>query len=288
MKISITDKVLNYINISLLVIISLACLFPFINVLATSFSSDNAITSGKVTMYPIGFNLDYYNKVLPDPAMLKSLQFTSITTVIFVILALFATTCAAYPLSKKNLKGRKTITMLITFTMYFTGGIIPTFIMVKNLNLIDTMWSLIFPIMINTYYLIIMKSFFSSIPESLTEAAIIDGCNEIEVLFRIVLPLSLPIIATMALFYAVQRWNTVQDAIFYITSTDKYPLQMKLRALVLLNQVNDQQDVQITKTINTEGLKAASLIYATVPILIAYPWLQKYFVKGMTIGAVKG
>lgn len=171
--------------------------------------------------------------------------------------------------------------------MYFNGGIVPSFLIVQKLHLLDSIWALILPGVVNTYYLIIMKSFFSSIPESLVEAAIIDGYTEIGVLFKIVLPLSMPVLATMTLFYAVQRWNSFQDALFYITSPGKFPLQLKLRAIVLANQINDQPDLMQQQALNTEGLKAATLIYATIPILIVYPWLQKYFVQGMTLGAVK-
>jgi len=283
-----SDKIIDFFNIAVMIIASLVCLFPFINVIATSLSSSNAITSGKVTFIPIEFNLDFYKKVLPDPSMLQSLKFTIYLTIVYVFLALLVTIFAAYPLSRKRLRGRKTLTIIVTLTMYFSGGMVPSFLIVQKLHLLDTIWSLILPGLINTYYLIIMKSFFTSIPESLTEAAIIDGCTEIGVLFKIVLPLSMPVLATMALFYAVQRWNSFQDALFYITSPERNPLQLKLRAIVLANQVNDRSDAEAMKqALNTEGLKAATLVYATVPILIVYPWLQKYFVKGMTIGAVK-
>lgn len=271
-----------------LVVIAFLALFPFLNMLAISLSSSAAIMGRRVGIYPIGLNLEFYQKIFSDTQMLTSLTFTVKLTVIYVILALACTVLGAYPLSRKRLKGRRVFGILITITMYFSGGIVPTFLIVQKFGLLDSIWSLVLPGLINAYYLIIMKSFFMSIPESLTEAAIIDGCTEFGVLLKIVLPLSLPVLATMVLFYAVQRWNGFQDALFYITDLKKMPLQLKLRAMVLANQINDKSDIaNQTMKLNTDGLKAATLIYATIPILIVYPWLQKYFVQGMTIGAVK-
>jgi putative aldouronate transport system permease protein len=286
MKYGVGDKIFSIVNGFILVVIGLICIFPFFNVIATSFSSGDAITSGKVGLFPVGTNLEFYKKILADPSIFISFKFSVIMTAIFVVVALFMTTMVAYALSRKKLRGRKFFTVMIVVTMYFTGGIIPSYLVVQKLNLLNNMWGLILPLMINTYFMIIMKSFFSSIPESLLEAATIDGCNDIGILFRIVLPLSLPVLATMTLFYAVQRWNGFQDAVFYITDPDKYPLQMKLRALIQ-NQVNANVDVGSLVTVNPEGLKSACLILATLPILIVYPWLQKYFVKGMTLGGVK-
>lgn len=282
-----SDKIFGVVNGFILIILGLICMFPFINIAAVSLSSNDAIITRKVTFFPVGMHWRYYTKVLSDISMLNSMKFTVLLTVAYVILALIFTVMLAYPLSRKRLKGRKVIIFLVTFTMYFNGGIIPTYMVVQKLGLLNSTLSLILPVMINTYYMIIMKSFFSSVPESLIESAIIDGCNEIRILIKIILPLSLPVIATMSLFYAVFRWNSFQDAVFYMSDPKKFPLQLKLRQLISANQIN--MDIQTdADTFATEGIKAASLMFATIPILLVYPWLQKYFVKGMTIGAVKG
>lgn len=287
MKLRTGDKIVGYINGILLVMFAAICLLPFINVLAVSLSSNRAIVSGFVTVYPIELNFKAYTKVITDRIILKSIGFSAVLTVIYVVCALVLTIMLAYGLSRKKLKGRSFILIFVTFTMYFNGGIIPTFLVVQKLGLLDSIWSLILPVAINTYYMIIMKTFFASIPESLLESAVLDGCNEFMILIRIVLPLSLPVIATMALFYAVYRWNAFQDAVFYISDPDKFPIQLRLRELIMQNQIN--QDVQTdSETFVSEGIRAASLMVATMPILLVYPWLQKYFVKGMTIGAVKG
>jgi putative aldouronate transport system permease protein len=287
MNIKMGDRITGYINVVLLLVFSGACLLPFINVLAVSLSSNRAIVSGLVTVYPIEFNIKYYAKVINDRFMLNSIAFTAFITAVYVVVALAMTIMLSYVLSKKKMRGRSFVLFIATLTMYFNGGIIPTYLVVQKLGLLDSMWSLVFPVAINTYYMIIMKTFFSSIPESLMESAVLDGCNEFMILLRIVLPLSLPVIATMALFYAVYRWNAFQDAVFYISDPKMYPIQIRLRELIMQNQIN--QDVMTdSETFVSEGVKAASLMVATIPILIVYPWLQKYFVKGMTIGAVKG
>lgn len=288
MKRSAADVAIDIFIHVFLVIIAFLALFPFLNMLSISLSSSAAIMGRKISIFPVGLNLEFYQKIFTDQQMYTSFAFTVKITVIYVVLALAATVLGAYPLSRKRLKGRRVFGILITITMYFSGGIVPTFLIVQKFGLLDSMWSLVVPGLINAYYLIIMKSFFMSIPESLTEAAIIDGCTEFGVLLRIVLPLSLPVLATMVLFYAVHRWNGFQDALFYITDLKKMPLQLKLRAMVLANQINDKSDIaNQTMKLNTDGLKAATLIYATLPILLIYPWLQKYFVKGMTMGSVK-
>ncbi|MCX7711779.1 MAG: carbohydrate ABC transporter permease [Clostridia bacterium] len=287
MKFKMGDKIVGYINAMLLSLFAAICILPFINVLAVSLSSNRAIVSGMVTVYPIELNYKAYIKVLTDRIILKSIGFSAVLTILYVACALILTIMLAYGLSRKKLRGRNFILLFVTFTMYFNGGIIPTFLVVQKLGLLDSIWSLVLPVAINTYYMIIMKTFFSSIPESLIESAVLDGCNEFMILIKIVLPLSLPVIATMALFYAVYRWNAFQDAVFYISDPDKFPIQLRLRELILQNQIN--QDIQTdSETFVSEGIRAASLMVATAPILVVYPWLQKYFVKGMTIGAVKG
>lgn len=290
MKKSRSEKIFDTVNITLLILFSALCIFPFINILAISLSENSAIVSGEVFLLPKGLVTNAYKTVLQDAAMIRSFLFTVALTVTYTAVTMVMTILCAYPLSKKRLAGRKVIMMLITFTMYFSGGIIPSYLLVKELNMLNTMWSLILPGAINTFNMIVMKSFFAGIPESLEEAAELDGAGQFRILITIILPLSLPIIATLILFYAVARWNSFSDALFYINNSKLYPLQLKLRQLISLNMVdqmmNDLQDAK--QTVIPETIKAASLVFATAPILIVYPWLQKYFVKGVMLGSVKG
>ncbi len=262
------------------------CLVPFLYILSESFSSNRAIVSQAVTIYPIDFNIAAYKVVFADAGMLYSLFYSVILTVGFVLLALTTTILAAYPLTKKRLKGRNVLLLMMLFTMYFSGGLIPDYLNVKNLHLLDTPWALVLPGLMNVYYMIIMKSFFQSLPESLEEAAHLDGCNDLQILLKIVLPLSKPALATMGLLYAVFRWNYFQDALFYITDQKYYTIQLKLYNVINISQqfVGENANVNLP----SEALKAAAIIFGTIPILLVYPWLQKYFVSGIMIGAVKG
>lgn len=266
----------------------LVCIVPFIYIISLSLSSNEAIVAQQVTLFPVGFTLDTYKTVFTDRSMVYSLEYTIVLTVISTILSMAVTILAAYPLTKKDLKGRSVFMALILFTMYFSGGIIPDYILVKNLNLLNSMWSLVLPGLMNVYNMIILKSFFQSLPESLEEAAALDGCTDIGILLRIVLPLSMPAIATISLFYAVARWNGFMDALFYINKPELYPIQLKLYQIINVNQSFQELEGSAAQYVAPGGLKAASVMFATVPILLVYPWLQKYFVSGVMIGAVKG
>jgi putative aldouronate transport system permease protein len=244
--------------------------------------------SGKINLLPIDFTLEWYGKVLRNSAMIKSLVFTIYVTAVYVVLAMIASVFLAYPLSRKSFKGRTAILIMISITLYFSGGLVPTYLVVQDLGLINSMWSLIIPVLVNSFNVIIMKSFFSNIPESLLESAVMEGANDFVILFRIVLPLSKAMLATIALYYLVARWNSYSDALFYINDNTMYPLQLKLRELVALSQINFDPNEQVDNAFVPEGVKAASIMFATVPILLVYPWLQKYFVQGVTLGAIKG
>lgn len=269
------------------------CLAPFLHIMSVSLSSNAPIMSGRVTIYPIDLNFDAYTRVLSDMSMIRSLLFTILLTLAFTASAMVMTTMVAYTLSTEKLKGRKLFMLLIVFTMFFSGGLIPEYLLIKSLNLLDSLLVLILPGLISPFYMIIMITFFrSTIPESLNEAAEIDGCSDFGKLFRIVLPLSLPVLATLSLFYAVGRWNGFRDALFYITDQNLYPLQLKLYQMVMNNMISE---VTLAEGANAtavqylpESLKAASIMFATIPILIVYPWLQRYFVSGLTLGSVKG
>lgn len=284
------NRTFDIVTTVLVAVAVLLCLAPFIHILSISFSSNRAITSGEVTLFPVEFNMKAYGKVFSDMSMIRSLGFTVMLTLITTVLSMLMTIIAAYPLTKKNLKGRKTIMFIIVVTMFFSGGIIPEYILVRDLHLLNNMWSLILPGLISPFYLIILISFFNGIPESLGEAAEIDGSSQLGTLLRIVLPLSLPVLATLSLFYGVGRWNGFQDTLMYIQNPDLFPLQLKLYQMIQNNMVSELTRLEGASgaRITPEGLKAASVIFATVPILLVYPWLQRYFVSGVMVGAVKG
>jgi putative aldouronate transport system permease protein len=227
--------------------------------------------------------------VLRDRAMVASLFLTVLLTVLYTAVAMTLTTFAAYALNKRRLKGRGFFLLLIVVTMYFTGGLIPDYLLIKDLGLLDTLGSLVIPGALSAYYLIILKTFFADMPDSIEESALMDGANDIQVLFSIVLPLSLPVMATLSLFYAVDRWNRFSDALFYINRPQLYPIQLKLYQIIINSTSLDISAVEgMAQNIIPDGLKAASVMFATIPILCVYPWLQKYFIRGVMIGAIKG
>ncbi|HOV26224.1 MAG TPA: carbohydrate ABC transporter permease [Pseudobacteroides sp.] len=288
-KQKLSDRIFDIVIIVITTIAALLCLLPVVNVAAVSLSSNSAIISSKVFLWPVEFTIDSYRAIFTDKSMMWSMVFTIIITVIYTVLSMALTIAGAYPLSKKNLKGRNVFLLIIVITMYFSGGIIPDYVLVKSLGLLDSMWSLILPGAISAFNLILLKSFFNSLPEGLEEAARIDGCTDFGVLVRIVLPLSLPIIATLSLFYAVGKWNSFMDALFYITDPNKYPLQLKLYQIVVNSQSLDAAFAEgnMSPGMLPDGLKAASVMFATIPIVCVYPFIQKHFIKGVMIGAIK-
>ncbi len=280
-------SVLNYLFITVFVVI---CIYPFLNVIAYSLSGNRPILSGEISIFPRELQFDSYKEIIGKNSIWSSMGITIFVTAAGTALGLILTIGAAYALSKKRLKGRGIITGFILFTMYFSGGIIPTFLVVKDLHLVDSVWSLILPSAMNVFNFIVMRTFFTQLPESLEEAAVLDGCNDWSCLFKIVLPLSLPIIATIGLFYAVAYWNEYFSALMYIQSPEKFTLQLRLRQLLFteeLNQLNNNTEA-MGNQVMAESLKMASIVVATLPIVAVYPWLQKYFVKGVMLGAVKG
>ena len=268
----------------------LVCLLPFLHIIAISLSSKHEIMSNNVTFFPRGLDLHAYQIVFSDTRMLWSMGLTIILTVVYTLLSMVMSIAAAYPLTKDRLKGKTFFMMLIVFTMFFSGGMIPEYLLVRELGMLNNLSSLVFPTMISAFNLIILRTFFLSIPPSLEESAYMDGSTHIGTLIRIVLPLSLPVLATLSLFYAVHRWNGFMDALFYITKPNLYPIQLKLYQVVMNSMVTDltAQEGATQAEVIPEGLKAASIMFATAPILIVYPWLQRYFVSGVMVGAVKG
>ena len=288
---SLGDNILKIFVYAMVILLSLACLLPLLNVLASSFSSVESLNAGKVSFWPIGFNVDAYTTILENGQLMRSMLFSLRITFVHVIFTLVMTVLCAYPLSHKDLVGKNIIWPLILFTMYFGGGMIPHYILIRDLNMINTMWSLIIPGLISTYNMILMRSFFSSIPEALREAAIVDGANDATTLVKIILPLSKSMLATIALFYAVGRWNGVQDGMIYINDPSKYILQVRLKNIIISSTALTElmQEGQNNQTIlQTQQVRSAALVFSLIPVMIVYPFLQKYFVKGVMIGSVKG
>lgn len=290
---SFGDRIFNLINYTLLTLLTLIVLYPLVFVLSASISNPEHVLRGEMWLIPKGFNLDAYTKIFQNKDILLGYSNTILYTVIGTALNVVMTICAAYPLSRRDLAGRGLVTGLIVFTMFFGGGLIPTYLLIKNLNMLDTLWVMIIPNAVSVWNIIIMRTFFQqSIPGELQESAMIDGCTHIQTLLRIVLPLSMPIIAVMVLFYAVGHWNSYFNALIYLTTKEKFPLQLILREILI--QSDSGEFVKLTSEsavrmkMSVEGLKYAVLVVANLPMLILYPFLQRYFVKGIMIGALKG
>ena len=284
------DKVFKIITISVVVVIAACCLFPFLHVLAVSFSDKTAVIRGEVLLWPKSFKLSAYKAVFNNKGLMDSMWFTLILTVVYTVFSLIMTILCAYPLSYPGLKLKSPILLYILFTMYFSGGMIPGYLNIKSLGLLDTFWVLVFPTMLSTYNMILMKSFFQAMPRELEESAYVDGANDFVVLIRIVLPLSKAMLATIALFYAVSRWNGFMDAILYINDESMYTIQLRLRQMIQASQVSSMMEEipEMKADLIAETIKAACMAFSMIPVMIVYPWLQKYFVKGVMIGSVKG
>ncbi len=280
----------DLIIVFICLILIFICLLPMLNVLARSLSDTQYLIRNEVLLWPKGINVEAYKTVLGNERYVHSLWFTALLTIGCTVLSLFMTVICAYPLTYDNLKGRKFLNGAILFTMYFSAGMIPHYVMLSNLGMLETVWVLVIPSCLSVYNMIIMRSSFYSVPESLREAAEIDGAGPIRILVQIYLPLSKPVLATLALFYAVGRWNGFSDALLYIKKTrELYPVQLYLYN-ILQNASSGEAAAQEGFAMPglSETLKMASVMFATVPILLVYPWLQRYFVSGVTIGAVKG
>lgn len=278
------------INYTFLTALAFFSLYPFLNVLAYSLSGHHAVLSGKVTFYPVEFSLKAYEAIVKNTQLWDAMWVTIFITLVGTAISLFLTVSAAFTLSRDKLPGRRIFSGLILFTMYFAGGIIPTFLVVKGLGLYDQLPALFLPQSVNVFNYIVMRTFFRQLPVELEEAAKIDGANELKVLVRIILPLSVPIIATIGLFYAVFYWNSYFDALIYINSPDKFTLQLRLRNLLFADELANagSNNEGLGTQVMAQSLKMASVAVATLPIILVYPWLQKYFVKGVMLGSVKG
>jgi putative aldouronate transport system permease protein len=278
----------DWIFVLVCVIVSLLCVLPMVNLLAKSLSGSYALVRNEVYLLPKGLNFDAYVQVFQNSKYVWSFVWTVILTVICTFVSLTMTTLCAYPLIFEKLKGRNVINVFITITMFFNAGTIPNYLLMRSLGLLDNPLVLIIPSCLSVYNMIIMRSFFYGIPDSLRESAEIDGASFFQILIKIYVPLSKPVLATLALFYAVGRWNGYGDALMYIKEEKLYPLQLYL--FNIINSMN-KMEVATNEGFTTPGLgaamKAAVVMFSTVPILCIYPWLQRFFIQGVTLGAVK-
>lgn len=276
--------------------IIIAMTYPFLNQIAISLSDNTSVLAGKVSIWPRGFNLDAYRKLVLDSRFFMVMKNTIWYTILNSVFSMLIMTVFAYPLSKKHLKGRQVIMTLMVFSMMFgTGGLIPNYLVIKNLGLVDNYWGLILPSAFNIWNIIILKNFFQQIPGEIEESALIDGASNLKIFALIMLPLSLPSLAAITLFTAVAAWNTFMNALIYINDPNKKLLQVYLNDVLQANTVPTESANSsmimadaAKSTENSDTLKAATLMCATLPILLVYPFVQKYFMAGLMVGSVKG
>lgn len=292
-KPSLGDRLFDLVNHLLLLLVLLVVLYPLVFVASASVSNPEAVLNGEVWLWPKELSFTGYEKVFANGDIVRGYGNTILYTAVGTLVNVTLTIMAAYPLSRKDFYGRHAITALFVFTMFFSGGLIPTYLLVKNLGMVNTMWALIIPNAVAIWNIIIMRTFFQqSIPLEVQESAQMDGCGNLQILWRIVLPLSLPILAVMVLFYSVAHWNAYFQALIYLTDRSKYPLQLILREILIQSNMREMlqtNEESLAKSImEAESIKYAVVIIANLPVLLLYPFLQRYFVKGMVIGAVKG
>lgn len=288
------DKAVYFINYVMLTIFLIIVLYPIIYIISCSFSSGDALMSGKVRLFPVEPTLQSYRAVFKYSSIWVGYKNSIIYAIVGTIISMGLTLFAAYPLSRSDFRGKRIFMVLILFTMMFSGGLIPNYLLVKNLHLLDTMWAVVLPGAVNAYNIIVARTFFdNTIPKELQEAAEMDGCSDFKFFMKIVIPLSAPIIAVLSLWVIVGIWNSYFVPMIYLDSQEKYPLQLILRKILLLSQVNLNQTSIDPEMIRRnqylgEMLKYGTIIVSTLPLMIVYPFVQKYFVKGVMIGSVKG
>lgn len=292
MKTSLGSKVFDIINVILLCLVIFITVYPMYYIFIVSISNGNLVTRGLINFYPRDITWDAYMIVLKDPSIWRAYGNTVLYTTVGTVINVAMTALCAYPLSRKDMYGRNALVMMVAATMFISGGLIPLYLVVQKLGLINSMWALVLPPAISAFNMIIMKTYFEGIPMALQESAYLDGANEIQVLFKVIIPLSLPVMATMVLFYAVHHWNSFFPSLIYLNSSDKYPVQVLLRNIVIAGEFADQT-ASIGSSSNNfrvvaTNYKFAVIIITVLPILVVYPYLQKYFVKGAMVGALKG
>lgn len=287
----VSRKVFNACNIAFLLFLMLFTLYPMYFMLITSISHGVEVMKGNITLLPRQITLDTYRSIVQGDLFLymkNSVVYTVVGTAVNLLMSCFA----AYPLSRRKFSGRKAFTAMVTVTLFFSGGMIPLYLAVREFGMMDSIWALVLPGAINTYNMIIIRTTFQAIPDSLTESAQLDGANDLIILWKIVIPLSKAVLATMLLFYAVAHWNSYFDAMLYINSKSKYPLQIMLRNMLIGGLFADETTVAASGaasfSVTDATLRAAAIIVTTLPILVVYPFVQRHFVKGVMIGSLKG
>ena len=293
MRTSAGDRTFNVINNTFLITLLAVVLWPLIYIVSASFSSAQAIYGGKVWLWPVDFQLTAYKTIFEYPPILIGYQNSLFYTFFGTIINVVVTIMAAYPLSRKDLNGRNFVMFVFTFTLIFNGGLIPTYLLVRSLGMLNTRWALLIPNAMHVFNVIIARTFFQhTIPQEMLDAAKIDGASDVQFIVRVVLPLSTAIIAVITLFYAVGHWNAFFDAFIYLSNRRLYPLQIFLREILVMNEVDaslfvDPIEMQIMQNLR-ELLKYALIVVASVPVLLLYPFVQRYFVTGVMLGSIKG
>ncbi len=282
-------RVFQVCNAVVLTGVVVVTLYPFVNLLAQSFSSETAIRAGHVNLVPHGFNLTTYKSVMKDPEFWVNYRNTVVYTVVATAVSMVLTTCYAYVLSKRHLKGRTVLVGVALFTMFFNGGLIPNYVLVSDLGMRNTIWAIVLPNAINVFNLLVMKSFFENLPDELEEAAAVDGLSPYGILLRIVLPLSKAVLATMVLFYAVSYWNSWFSAFLYMDHSHYFPVTVYLRNLIAGATTGTDEGASSDTALQiAANIQAVTIVLTVVPILTVYPFIQRYFVSGVMLGAVKG
>lgn len=288
MKLDWDSRIFDAVNVFFLIIFTLIIVVPLWNILISSFSTGQVLARGDFIFMPSELSLDNYRSVFRDDSILRAFMISVAKTLIGVVTHVFFCAMMAYPMSKAYLKGRSLYSAMGITTMFFGGGMIPTYLLIRQLGLLNSFWVYIIPAMLSYYDVIILMNFFRNIPDSLEESAMIDGAGYWRIFLNIILPLSKPSLATIALFNGVNQWNDFMTARLYITDSDLYPLQMRLYEIIVQSQTQGMQNIgTAVSTTTTKGVQLATIVVTTVPILLIYPLLQKYFISGMMVGAVK-
>jgi putative aldouronate transport system permease protein len=278
------------LNIIFMIIVVFATLYPLYYVAIVSLSHGSAVLTKSVKFFPVDFTLESYALVFKDPATVKSLFNSVLYTSVGTFVNLACTALCAYPLSRRDFSGRTFFTWMVTVTMFFSGGLIPLYLLILKLGLMNTMWAVILPVAINPWYMFMLRTYFEGTPQEIYDAANIDGASQFQILCQIALPLAKPVLATLLLFYAVDHWNSWFNALIFLDDKSKFPMQLILRSVVLLGRFEQSHEVadEVTSLIVPKTLKYATIMVSTLPILAVYPFVQKYFTKGITVGAIKG
>lgn len=291
---SLSSKLLDIVVHAVMIVVLIATIYPVLYVLSASLSSPTAFSMGKVSLFPVDFTLKAYRLIWEAQTVPRSFLNSVVYTTLGTIISMLLTTSLAYALSRNKLTLRRFYMVFVLITMFFNGGMISNFLLVKNLEMYDTIWAIVLPTAVSTYYLIIMRSYFQAVPEELNESAYLDGANDLVIFFRITLPLSMAALVTIGLFYAVNYWNAWFSSLLYLKDTDKYPLQMVLRSIIIRSELLMQSikagEVSANEMASTDvtSIKYATLFVSIGPMMILYPFIQKYFVKGVMIGSLKG